>query len=126
VLSRDLAGLRSGAGIDIGDSADEAVDGEFNLLSSQLAQSESRELEQIDDALERMRQGSYGSCESCGVAIPAARLQALPYAKHCVQCQRKSELRDTNAASRIDWSALRDEVEEEPYNPFTDRVIDVR
>jgi DnaK suppressor protein len=125
VLRHDLAGLRTGVGLDIGDSVDVAVDDEFNLVSSQLAQTESRELEQIEDALARMQRGRYGVCESCGTSIPSARLQALPYARHCVQCQRQSESHETGSTSRMDWSTLRDEVEEDPYNPFAEHVIDV-
>lgn len=125
VLQHDLSGLRTGAGIDIGDTVDVAVDDEFNLMSSQLAQSESRELRQIEEALANMKKGRYGVCESCGEGIPLARLQALPYAKRCVNCQRASETRDLSAPSRIDWSQLRDETPDDPYNNLFDRVADV-
>lgn len=43
-------------------------------------------VDDIDDALARMDDGSYGICASCGTAIPAARLEALPYARTCVAC----------------------------------------
>jgi RNA polymerase-binding transcription factor DksA len=45
-----------------------------------------RAVQAIDDALARMDDGSYGICASCGKAIPAARLEALPYARTCVAC----------------------------------------
>ncbi|OAI56012.1 hypothetical protein AYO47_09310, partial [Planctomyces sp. SCGC AG-212-M04] len=37
-------------------------------------------------ALERIDQGTFGECEECGESIPAARLEAIPYARYCVQC----------------------------------------
>lgn len=46
---------------------------------------------QIGDALDRMKRGTYGICESCGQAISAERLEVLPYARLCVDCQQKKE-----------------------------------
>jgi DnaK suppressor protein len=43
-------------------------------------------LAQVDEALGRIDDGSYGKCEGCGKAIPVARLEALPYTKLCVAC----------------------------------------
>ena len=45
----------------------------------------------IDEALERLEKGTYGSCEECDEEIPAARLQALPFATLCVTCQELHE-----------------------------------
>jgi DnaK suppressor protein len=50
-----------------------------------LAQSQLR-LDEIDRAIERCEQGSYGICESCGEAIPAERLTARPSARSCLRC----------------------------------------
>ena len=60
-------------------------------ISSQLAEVESRELANIEMALEKMREGSYGQCEGCGESIPLIRLQALPYATYCINCQQELE-----------------------------------
>jgi RNA polymerase-binding transcription factor DksA len=43
-------------------------------------------IQEIDAALERIGTNVYGMCESCGVAIPAARLEAIPHARFCVAC----------------------------------------
>jgi DnaK suppressor protein len=43
-------------------------------------------LAQVDEALSRIDDGSYGHCEGCGKAIPVARLDALPHTKLCVVC----------------------------------------
>ena len=50
-----------------------------------LAQCESR-LHEMDEALERCRQGRYGTCHSCGQAIAAERLVARPAASTCLRC----------------------------------------
>jgi DnaK suppressor protein len=48
-------------------------------------------LEEIDAALGRIEDGSYGCCLDCGAKIPAVRLEALPYASCCVQCASRRE-----------------------------------
>lgn len=45
-------------------------------------------LAQVEEALDRIEAGTYGTCESCEKEIPAARLKALPYATLCVDCKR--------------------------------------
>ena len=49
-------------------------------------QSDNDMLDMIDDALERIKSGTYGICESCGSPIPKVRLNALPYTASCVRC----------------------------------------
>jgi RNA polymerase-binding transcription factor DksA len=61
---------------------------EFTL---NLLQNEEQALEEIAAALERINQGKFGLCEECQAAIPKARLQAVPYARYCVDCARKLE-----------------------------------
>jgi DnaK suppressor protein len=90
-LAGDLSLLKELRAQTAGDLVDAALDSAQDEISSQLAEVESRELAHIDVALERMRQGDYGQCEGCGQAIPLARLQALPYATMCIQCQREAE-----------------------------------
>lgn len=53
---------------------------------------ETTELAAVDAALGRIKSGSYGLCEVCGVAIAVARLVAAPEAERCIDCQEKSEL----------------------------------
>jgi len=90
-LAGDLSLLKELRQQNSGDVIDAALDTAQDEISSQLAEVESRELASIETALERMRQGEYGSCDGCGQAIPLARLQALPYATTCIQCQREAE-----------------------------------
>lgn len=56
-----------------------------------LAERESQELSQIDEALDRIEDGSYGVCESCERPINRERLDALPFARRCLPCQTKAE-----------------------------------
>jgi DnaK suppressor protein len=46
----------------------------------------------LDDALRRVEEGTYGSCEDCDSPISPARLRALPFAKRCITCQEQFEL----------------------------------
>jgi RNA polymerase-binding transcription factor DksA len=61
---------------------------EWSRLSG-LAEAAASELRQVDDALVRMDAGTYGICARCGNAIPSARLEARPFAEHCVSCAEK-------------------------------------
>jgi RNA polymerase-binding transcription factor DksA len=56
-----------------------------------LMQNQAQALKEIDDALDRVHRGTFGRCEECAAAIPKGRLQALPYARHCVACARKNQ-----------------------------------
>lgn len=49
--------------------------------------SEEHLLHEIDDALSRVKDGTYGTCADCGVEIPRDRLEALPWAVRCLSCQ---------------------------------------
>jgi RNA polymerase-binding protein DksA len=79
-------GASSRAPVDMADVATDNFEQEFTLS---LMQNQEHVLAEIGDALERIRQGTFGHCEECEKAIPKARLQALPYARHCVACARK-------------------------------------
>ncbi len=56
-----------------------------------IASSESHRLREINEALRRIEQGSYGICEGCNKEIPRKRLEVFPSARHCVECQSKLE-----------------------------------
>ena len=56
-----------------------------------LAEQATRAIKEIDRALDRMEQGTYGTCESCGRAISVERLEAIPSASRCAACQSKVE-----------------------------------
>ena len=56
-----------------------------------LMDSERRLLGEIDDALRRIERHTYGICEGAGERIPKKRLQAIPWARHCVKCADLAE-----------------------------------
>jgi len=61
-----------------------AVERERDLALSAQARAA---IEEIDRAIEKVYDGSYGQCETCGIAIPKERLKALPHASLCVKCK---------------------------------------
>ena len=107
-LAGDLSSLKELRGQPGGDEIDAALDCAHQEMSSQLAELESRELNQIEKALERMRAGTYGLCEVTGKPIPLARLKALPYATMCIEAQRELERAGEMGVDSPDWSRLLD------------------
>jgi DnaK suppressor protein len=99
-LSDDMNNLRNQESDLTGDSADAAFESGSDEMASQLAELDSRELDQIDRALQRLKQGTYGACEACQSKIPVGRLNALPYSTLCIECQREME-------KYPDWGAER-------------------
>lgn len=76
---------------DIGDILDSVSEERTRELDMILTDREKRKLLQIDDALDRIEDDTFGLCEDCGTKIPRARLKVLPFAKFCVECQEKNE-----------------------------------
>ncbi len=109
-LQEDLDSLRGLTGQDSsGDSADVAFEAGSDEMASHLAELDSRELSQIERALHRLKQGTYGLCEACGEKIPIGRLNALPYSTLCIICQREMEnYPDWDASRGGDWERVYD------------------
>lgn len=107
-LAGDLSLLKELAAQSHGDFIDAALDTAQDEISSQLAEVESRELANIENAIKLMDSGEYGKCENCNSNIPLARLQALPYATSCIQCQREKELSNRGGGSSTDWGRIID------------------
>ncbi|HYO23797.1 MAG TPA: TraR/DksA C4-type zinc finger protein, partial [Lacipirellulaceae bacterium] len=107
-LAGDLSNLKSAPSQNSGDAGDAALDAAQDEISSKLAEVESRELANIEVALERIRGGSYGLCEVCNGKIPLARLSALPYATSCIECQRATEISGGGVGYGGDWSRVLD------------------
>ena len=71
--------------------ADMAADTYERELSMNIVSSEQELLYQIDDALKRLEDGSFGLCQQCNQPISMSRLKAVPYASLCINCQRSKE-----------------------------------
>ncbi|BBM88696.1 hypothetical protein COTS27_00380 [Spirochaetota bacterium] len=87
---------------DIGDIIDRA----FNMYEKgraiEMSEKEKRELAAIDEALLRIKKGTYGVCAICGSAINLDRLNAIPWAATCVNpstCKKKRKLRRATTGS---------------------------
>lgn len=73
---------------DIADKASNAYTKEF-LYS--LSNSDRQMLRMVDEALARMKKGSFGVCVECGEKMIPKRLEAVPWARHCISCQEREE-----------------------------------
>jgi DnaK suppressor protein len=74
---------------DVGDQALMDLERELGIS---LMEMRNRRRQSIDEALTRLHEGTYGICAECGIEISEKRLQAVPFAKLCVECQSRVEL----------------------------------
>lgn len=72
-------------------------------------------LKNINQALERLEEGTYGICEECGRQIGEKRLQAMPFALYCVDCQRERERLEETEHGRT-WMQKRVQLEEDDFS----------
>lgn len=79
-----------GAGDDQADSGSKAFEREHEMT---LANNARESLRQTERALDRIEEGTYGACESCGNGIGKMRLQAFPRATACLTCKQQQERR---------------------------------
>lgn len=89
-LARAAEAARSSAErpADAGDRSTDTMSREFLFAQ---ADANRRMLRAIEEALIRMREGTFGECDHCGSEIPLARLKAIPWARNCVACQEELE-----------------------------------
>jgi len=73
------------------DLGDRALSTVIRDLSYQLTVTERDILRRVDDALDRIENNEYGMCVACGKKVQTGRLDAVPWALHCIECQ---ELQD--------------------------------
>ena len=76
---------------EVGDDADLASQSLDKEVLFELNGNAQALLDQIEAALRRINKGIYGSCEYCRCSIPKKRIQALPFARYCVNCQTSNE-----------------------------------
>ena len=73
------------------DAADRADENYFKEFLFSLSENDRQLLRLVESALRRIEDGSFGQCVSCGNPIESKRLQAVPWAARCFQCQEKLE-----------------------------------
>lgn len=91
---RDLAHIN-----DTSDMASDAAEGDLAL---RIAESETVEAEEIERAIEKIDNGTYGTCEMCNKPIGVERLKFLPYVTLCIKCQELAEIRRHEEGDELD------------------------
>jgi len=86
--NRDASGELSGYSLHMADAGTDNFDREFALS---LVSNEQEAIYEIEEALKRLEAGTYGICERCEKPIRKERLEAVPFARFCVQCQSAVE-----------------------------------
>lgn len=77
--------------LEVGDDLDLASQSDEKEMLFNLTDNEQVILEKINEALERIAQGTYGKCTICGKPINQRRLKSIPWARYCIKCQTKLE-----------------------------------
>ena len=79
---------RSAYSLHMADRGTDAMEREKNLL---FAQREGSYIDYVDEALHRIKDGTFGSCRICGEGVGRGRLEAVPTATQCIACKSKAE-----------------------------------
>jgi DnaK suppressor protein len=87
--AREMGSVETESGApDIADRATSAFQREFSFS---LSENEGKMLRMIDEALARLENGKFGLCAHCAQPIEKQRLQAVPWARHCIACQEQQD-----------------------------------
>ena len=76
----------------VADSGDMSLQDSTGEQQISILEVRNRMRNQIDEALRRLQDGTYGTCEDCTREINPERLKAMPFARRCVECQQKAEV----------------------------------
>ncbi len=86
--------------VEVKDAEEQSVADFVQEVDFALMEMKSATLAKIDGALHRLEQGRYGVCDECGLEIAEARLQAVPFASLCRDCQEQQESREHEERAR--------------------------
>lgn len=86
---------------EIGDIYDIASNERERELTLMFGDRDREKLSEIEDALDRIKDNTYGECEDCGEPVAENRLRALPFTRVCVECQSKQE-REQKIKGRVE------------------------
>jgi DnaK suppressor protein len=92
-IGENLKTARSAPEREVGDFYDDVDLEKDKQMSHMMGERERAKLNDIDDAIEKIQDGSYGTCEECGEEINKKRLKIIPFARYCVRCQADVERR---------------------------------
>lgn len=89
----------------VADTGDRSLQDSTGEQQISILEVRNRMRNQIDEALRRLEDGTYGTCEDCTREINPERLKAMPFARRCVECQQKAE-----AIEQIEKAPDREEI----------------
>lgn len=92
---KDATGDLSSYSYHMADQGTETMDREMAFM---MASKQGRLIYHIDEALRRIKDGTYGTCQSCSKQISVARLEAVPHARLCIECKSREEDAKTGKA----------------------------
>lgn len=92
-IGENLKTARSAPEREVGDFYDDVDLEKDKQMSYMMGERERAKLNDIDDAIEKIQDGTYGTCEECGEEINKKRLKIIPFARYCVRCQADVERR---------------------------------
>jgi len=83
---------------EINDELDYAELVSDSFTEGMIANHQLDELKQIEEALKKIKEGTYGICDMCGINIPIGRLKAKPFARFCTECRTVFEQENSKRA----------------------------
>jgi len=101
-IDREVHGASERDLAHINDSSDMASDAAEGELALRIAETETVAASEIERAIEKIDNGTYGSCEMCNKVIGADRLHFLPYVTLCIKCQELAEIRKREDEDELD------------------------
>lgn len=90
-LREHMDQIRSSSSNRSAEFMDTVSNNELDELTARIAESDSTNIDRIEEALHRLREGRYGICSDCGRGISKKRLKARPFATLCIECKQKEE-----------------------------------
>jgi DnaK suppressor protein len=107
-ISSNMKGAPKTGDPEGGDVCDIASSDRDRELTLRLSERGREKLREIEEALERIEEGSFGTCEHCDAKIPKARLKAMPFTTTCVACKSRQEQQRKLYEGASDFALARD------------------
>lgn len=104
-LQKRLERARAVSADDPTEFMDMVSDSESDELAARIAEADSAKIDEIEDALRRLREGKYGVCQDCGEAISKKRLKVRPFATLCISCKQDREHEASGGSRNVSFGA---------------------
>jgi len=100
-MDRHLTNVRNTASSNPTELLDMVSEGEMDYMAAVSAQAGSVTIDEIELALKKLHEGTYGICEECGGQIKPRRLEVRPFATLCVRCKERQERLEAGEGPRV-------------------------